>query len=950
MTDNPQSPLVESLTERDMDVLSLLAERKTNREIAEELVLSVNTVKWYARQIYGKLDVGNREEAAEKALALGLLPDKAPGRVPGEPEHNLPAQLTSFVGRQQELAALRELLADPAVRLLTIVGPGGMGKTRLALEAASRQLRLNPEALRDGVFFVKLAEMEEVQDMTGVLIQTLDLPPAEGTDPAHHLRHHLGDKQALLLLDSVEHLAGDELAGWVTRLLKAAPAVKLLATSRRRLHVRGEQLFWLEGLQLPEAGREGQDLNVERLLDGLPEGLPEGSSALSLFLNTARRVQAAFALTTENVGPVLELCRLVEGMPLGIELAAGWMGLLEPVELLRELQHKPDILATQAANVPPRQRSLRAVFDTSWRLLTGPERDALRALAIFRGSFTRAAAEEIAGVALPLLLALLNKCWLTRDEEGRFSLHQLLRQYGMEALAAEPAQFTEVRRRHSRHYCNWLAEREEAIVGLQQEAVLAELEQEMGNILAACRAAAKSGDTRFLYPALNTLGRYYRWRGRYLTGERTFANLLAEVDGAGASSGEGERLRARMLVWRMTLNNFLGRTDESHAFAQEASALLDRLEEEGQRFPFERMQIAIQSGYHHLHLTQDPQKALSHFSLAHELAQRQDSRWYVGMTLFDLSRARRDLGDLEEADRLIAEGIALLQAAGAPPALAEALGTRITLLLRMGRLQEAESLVQQYARTGPHPIRGIYRRFYLARIRFWLGKFERAEALAGEASALCREMKMVKLLVWAQSLNARIKLHQGDYRRAATLAEILLARVPASWKPEVRAYVLYLRGARALAEEQPVAAADYLQQSLATHPPLAGAHFAYANSCLALAARAAGKPAEAQHYLVTDLKLVLASRTFPALILPLMVAALFLADGDAHVQAGEVYARLLQEPFVEHSVWLQAVAGRELAGVVASLSPTASAGAEARGQTLDLWETAAALLEALEGS
>jgi predicted ATPase/DNA-binding CsgD family transcriptional regulator/tetratricopeptide (TPR) repeat protein len=916
-----------------MDVLSLLAEGKTNREIAEELVPSVNTVKWYAHQIYGKLDVGNREEAGEKALALGLLPDRIP-------EHNLPAQLTPFVGRQQELATLRELLADPAVRLITVVGPGGVGKTRLALEAASIQVRMFPEALQDGVFFVRLAEAEEVQDVTEALVQTLDLPRLqEEGEPARRLRHHLKDKQLLLLLDNVEHLTGEELAGWVTQLLRAAPGVRVLATSRRRLRVRGEQVFWVEGLQLPAAGEEGPDQSVERLL--------EGSSALSLFVSIARQVQPEVALTGENIGPVVEICRLVEGMPLGIELAAGWMGLLEPGELLRELQRTPDILATQAGNVPSRQRSLRAVFNTSWRLLREPERDAMRALFIFRGGFTLVAAEEIAGVTLPLLLALVDKCWLKRGDEGRFSLHELLRQYGMEALAAEPERFAEIRRRHSRYYCGWLAARETEIVGTTQEAVLAEMEHDMGNILAACREAARAGESESLYPALNTLGRYYRWRGRYLTGDRVFRRLLEEVESAGRPAGERQMLRARMLVWCMTLNGLMGRTGDGSAFAQEASGLVDQLEEGGQRLPFERMQIAIHSGYHHLHLTQDPQKALHHLSAAHELAQGLESPWAVGMTLSGLSRVRRDLGDLEEADQLIAQSIALLEAGGAPPALAEAIGTRITLLLRMGRLEEAEVQLQDYWLGGAHPLARIYRRFYLARIRFWLGEFEQAEALASEAAALCGDMKMVKVRMWAQSLSARIKLHQGDYADAVTLAEALLESVAASWEPEVRAYAQYLLGARALAEGQPAAAGDYLRQSLDTYPPMASAHVAYAIACLALAARAAGNPEEARRYLVTDLKTVLSSRTFPSLILPLMVAALLLADDGAHEQAATLYARVAQRPFVQNSVWLQAVAGRELGEVVARLS-SGWVETEARAQATDLWETAAAVLEMFE--
>jgi tetratricopeptide (TPR) repeat protein len=682
---------------------------------------------------------------------------------------------------------------------------------------------------------------------------------------------------------------------------------------------------------------EGQP-QVERLL--------EVSSALALYWQTARRVEPDFALTVENLPAVSEICRLTEGMPLGLELAAAWMGLLTPGELLDELRQTPDILATEANTAPAGQRSLRAVFDTSWRLLAPSERQALRALAYFRGGFTRQAAEEVCAVALPALLSLVNKCWLKRDEGGRFSMHELLRQYGVEALAAESEQHAEIRRRHSAYYCDWLAAQEEAILGPQQGVALAAISQEIANIRRACLVAARTGETASLARAVPPLGLYHRWRGGYVAGDNLLGRLLQEVAEHAGGPEARHLAQARLLVWRVTLKSLLGEYQRATALGEEALTFLDQLEQDGQEMGLERLQIAVQQGYTALLGKRRPEEALRHFSEAYSFAQSLDSRW-MAVIQVALARARRNLGQLEDAEVIAKKGVEILREKGSPSALAEAIALHGNILARMGRFQEAEALLEEDPQLSPaHPGIEAYRLVNLARTRFLLGKFEQAETAAIQGIAKYLENETLTGLAWTQTLCA-IRLHQGRYVAAVESIPEFLPAALLSEQPELQAIEANFQGIRALMAREWAEAVEHLQWSRAARPSTPDLHHTWVDACLALVYRASGSAEEAAQALAAELRLTLASRAFPALMLVLPVGALLLADRGELGQATQIYTRVWQEPFARNSVWLREVAGAELEKTAARLPVPAREEAERRGQALDLWEMAAALLEAV---
>src|SRR3712207_1580304 len=330
----------------------------------------------------------------------------------------LPPQPTTFVGREAEVAALTRLLAEPDCRLVTIVGPGGIGKTRLALQVAARAA----PAYADGVAFAPLQDVPTAELLVGALAEAVGCPLSGRDEPQDQLLAYLRDRELLLLLDNAEHLLDG--AEFVGELLAAAPRLQLLVTSREALNLQEEWRYPLAGLEVPAVG-QGRGV--------------EACSAVALFVERARRVRRDFALEAEREG-VVRICRLVGGLPLALELAAAWARTLPCAAIAEEIAGNLALLATSARNVPERHRSVRAAFDQSWQHLSWEERAVYARLAVFHGGFRRAAAERVAGATLPVLATLLDKSLVRYEADGRYHLHELLGEYAAEQLAASPGE------------------------------------------------------------------------------------------------------------------------------------------------------------------------------------------------------------------------------------------------------------------------------------------------------------------------------------------------------------------------------------------------------------------------------------------------------------------------------------------------------------------------------
>jgi predicted ATPase/DNA-binding SARP family transcriptional activator len=421
--------------------------------------------------------------------------------------NNLPADTTPFIGRKKEIDQLVGWLNDRNIRVVTIMGVGGMGKTRLAL-ATARHFSLNGDhtvPFPDGVFFIPLAPITRPEDIAGAIALALCLTPGSEEHQLQPVIDYLHHRHALLLLDNFEHLIEPRSLDTVQRILTNTAHVRMLITSRSKLGISGEQSFLLDGLTV--APDEASGSVTAGTLD--PADVPIGNtenSAIDLFVAAGRRVEPAFRLTPENWAEVVRICQLVQGMPLGIELAAGWLSLLHPGEILKEIERNLDFLEGDWAGKPDRQASLKSVFKSSWNLLSEPEKLALAQLSVFPGSFTREAAEQVSGASLRTLLSLTNKSWLNNVSPNRYQIHELLRQYAHQELAAYPDSAEDLSKRHALFYASVLKNILPAIKGPQPNVAFLSISAELDNLRIAFEWLVENDDittiTTCMMPAL----------------------------------------------------------------------------------------------------------------------------------------------------------------------------------------------------------------------------------------------------------------------------------------------------------------------------------------------------------------------------------------------------------------------------------------------------------------
>ena len=445
------------------------------------------------------------------------------GRVPLS---NLPVPTTAFVGREREVAGVVELLTEPERRLVTVVGPGGMGKTRLALAAATAVVN----DFVHGVHFVPLAPLSAVEHIPTTLAEVLHLR-VTSDNPQEQVFDYLHDKHLLLVMDNYEHLITG--AKLVADLLQAAPQVKVLTTSRERLNLLGEQVMLLGGL----AVQNGTTM----------------SGAVQLLQNHAELARPGLQVSEAEHQYVDQICRLVDGMPLALILAASWADVLSFAEIASEIQKNLDFLATDMVDVPQRQRSVMVVFDTSWRRLTADQRQVFMRLSVFHGGFTRQAAEVVAGANLRSLRLLLNHALITVEADGRYSIHELLRQYAAAKLA-DSTRMEATRRSYSSHYLTALRAWEDDLRGgVRQTAALYEIEADWENIRAAWYMALEIGEESAVEQAVEGLHFFIEISSRYQEGITFLDAAVAQLFPFGHDENKRawQRLTIRSVFMRL---------------------------------------------------------------------------------------------------------------------------------------------------------------------------------------------------------------------------------------------------------------------------------------------------------------------------------------------------------------------------------------------------------------
>ena len=469
--------------------------------------------------------------------------------------NNLPILLTDFVGRKSELKEIRRSFERS--RLLTLVGPGGIGKSRLAIETAAKLA----DQFRHGVFFIRLAPIASADDVAQAIAEGIGLSLASDNEPQEQLLNYLNIRHLLLVIDNFEHVI--DAAGLVDEILRGAPDVKILATSRIKMNLNGEVVFVVQGLHT-----EGQP-SVESYIE---------NEAAQLFVTTARSAKPGFAVSQSDLEPLNKILSLVQGSPLGILLAASWVDMLTVEEIANEIARDFDFLETEMRNVPDRHRSVRATFNYSWRLLAQAERELFSALSVFRGGFTRQAAQEVAGASLRQLANLANKSFLsTSPSGGRYFVHELLRQFGEEVLRKDTNRYDAIKTAHDRYFASFMDHAWYRITHDEQREALLDINADIENVRTAWRHLIVKGDPAEALMMSRSLWFIYEVRGWHVAGAELFGEAVRNV----GSRPQNDSLRLMVAVSEAAESYFvalLGRPDAGVALAERATSTLRELE------------------------------------------------------------------------------------------------------------------------------------------------------------------------------------------------------------------------------------------------------------------------------------------------------------------------------------------------------------------------------------
>jgi predicted ATPase/DNA-binding CsgD family transcriptional regulator len=617
--------LIEPLTGRELDVLRLMADDLSNPEMAERLVLSPTTVKWYTQQIYGKLGIHEpgqkRRQAVARARALGLL--EVEKTRAGRPRYSLPVQTTPFVGRTQEINAIAGLLANPDVRLVTLLGPGGMGKTRLALEVGWRLVE--PEAFGtpwvafpDGVYFVPLQPVTTPDNMLWAVAEAVGFPfQSDGREPQQQLLDFFREKRLLLIMDNFEHLlAGAEL---VSAILQAAPGVQVLVTSRETLNLHAETVRTLDGLPFPGNVGSAPDYDAARL-----------------FVLGAQRARADFALQPDDLPALARICSLVEGMPLAILLAAAWVEVLSLPEIAEEIARSFDFLAAEMRDAPRRQWSIRAVFEPTWKRLSETERGVFKRLSVFHGGCTRQAAQAVTDASLPVLQALVNKAVLSRTPKGRYEIHELLRQYAEDRLVAAHEDQA-ARDTHCSYFAEFMHARIEDLKGGDRQiTALDEIETDFENVRAAWDLAVERRRIENLKEMEWAVGWFLEIRTRYSDALTLFQHALKLDD--------DRALYGRLMAHYAGFCGTLGQWREYDEWSDKSLAIARETGDPDELALALRLRAMVLANHH-----RDFERAHRLIDESLELWRAQGDTWGVAFSLQAKGNVARLEGDLSSA-------------------------------------------------------------------------------------------------------------------------------------------------------------------------------------------------------------------------------------------------------------------------------------------------------------
>jgi len=859
------------------------------------------------------------EPGTETRLFYQHLRREQDGTEPG----SLPSSLTSIIGRRQELNELWGWLRDPGQRLICILGPGGCGKTRLALEAASKQ-RYH---FRDGVYFVPQTALGSGSSLLAAIADRLDFTFREIGDQKKQLLDYLNNKKMLLVLDSFETVV--ESAGLMSELLSASQGSKVLVTSRVRLNLSGEQIYPLEGMSFPPPDSKGQALDY---------------SSVELFMQAARRVKPGYQ--PEELAEVGRICRLVEGMPLSVLLASSWVVEYSALEIADQIERSLDFLSVEWADLPERQRSLRATFEYSWDLLSLPEQQVLMKLSVFRNAFSAQAAFEVADTSPKVLHALVGKSLLWSLAEGQYHMHDLVRQYSQENLTlAEDGLERATRQIHSKYFLEMASGWSSVFKGSVQITMLVQADKQIEDVKAAWDWACQQTEIDRLINGLEGLCLYFELSARFKEGQGACQSATGGL--GGVDTPQSGFLQAYLCIWQSRFSRLLGELEPARRQWEDALELIDRLASFGQ--DTRPLQAFIWQEAGEAIFTTDLKLAREHLQRSVQLYRDVGEPWYLAAALADLGINLQHSGNYTEATEPLTECIAMRRVMGDQRGLAYALTWLAFNFSRVGSLDKCVSMmreslaINQSIGDKASVADGL---MWMGRLLVWQGQFEESFRLLHQSLPLYQDMGDHYNSTFVYVVMGLGRMLGGKYEQVEYYTQMALELAQENGLGREMALSYWVLGGSSLALGETTKAHDFVQESVNLYRQVGHQdELGWALAVLANIQYTLGLAQSANIALVEALQISVKTRAHHALKHSLAAMTSILAREGRSVQAIELYTLVMDDPIWKVSPWMEKVVGQYVTTASASLPEEVVEAARQRGRQCDMLTTAQEWLE-----
>jgi predicted ATPase/DNA-binding SARP family transcriptional activator len=655
--------------------------------------------------------------------------------------NNLPHQTTAFIGRKKELEEIINLLKKTECRLVTLLGWGGIGKTRLAIEAGFRLLK----NYQDGAFFVPFAPVLSTDQIVQAISDAVDFSGMDKFDQRAQLLNFLSDKYMLLIFDNFENLIeGSEI---ISEILSCAKHIRIIVTSRERLQLSGEWIFEVPGLSYPEKVNGNGLINFE---------------AVRFFIESARRVKPDFDYYLADKSAIAQICQLVEGMPLGLEIAAGWVQILTCREIADEIDHSLDFLTSNQRDIPQRHLSIRAVMESSYLRLQGDEQQVLQKLSVFNGGFTREAASSVGQSSLHSLLRLMDKSLIKRNFDGRFEMHELLRQFAFEKLTQDREMLHATQNAHAEYFSQFLKQHREQVYSHNQIRTLNRIEEELDNIRAAWGWIGFSRQIeRIECYALYMLD-YFLLRNKPRESADFYALALKNIDTPEFQPKSPEVVAFIKSIHTIFTMGFADIQDALKVFNKNIPFIQQNLRSDYRRF-------YIFLGAHLIRPVDENQEAAYWLELGLDFCEKCDDAWGSGYAFWNLGNMYHNQAKYIDARKYFEKALEVSQSIGDRWVQAGALSALGETAYTLGDYQDAERKYRQvldiWEMVGD-PFNIAISMGRLGHMLYTLGKYEEAKTFSRKSLDLYRDLGLEGFYAWQIYDLGVIALKENDLETA----------------------------------------------------------------------------------------------------------------------------------------------------------------------------------------